>query len=140
MRYPQVLVYEHDGSLAHLLRRLAQPDEDGPRRHWHVHEARSLASCIRLLERGHPAVLALKVGRDLESELSLLERVSVLFPDVATVVVGDYENPVAAGLAWDLGAAFVLFPPLPRELLPDVLEGLLRVQTDAGAKVEPGHE
>jgi hypothetical protein len=61
----------------------------------------------------------------LERELLLLERVSWLFPDVSTVVVGDTENPVLAGLAWDLGASSVLFPPLPLEQLPDLVAGWL---------------
>ena len=30
-----------------------------------------------------------------------------------------------AGLAWDLGADYVLFPPQPRELLPEIVAGLL---------------
>jgi hypothetical protein len=82
----------------------------------------------------------LKLGQDLDSDLALLERVTVLFPDVATVVVGEYENPVAAGLAWDLGAAFVLFPPLPREMLADVLAGLLQARSGTSSAVEADDE
>jgi hypothetical protein len=119
MRHPQILVYEKDGLLANLLRR-AKPGE------WSLREPRQLESCLRLLRGGHPSVLVLKVGTDLERELLLLERVSWLYPDTATVVVGDAENAVLAGLAWDLGAAYVHFPPLPREHLPDVVTGLLR--------------
>jgi hypothetical protein len=66
----------------------------------------------------------LKVGNDLLEELTLLDRVSWLFPDTATVVIGDTDNPVLAGLAWDLGAALVLFPPQPRYDLPDVVSRL----------------
>jgi hypothetical protein len=141
MRYPQVLVYEHDGSLALLLRRLAEGGEDARRPHWYVHEPRTPKACFQLLARGDPAVLVLKVGRDLESELALLERVSWLFPDAATVVVGEYENPVAATLAWDLGAAFVLAPPVLREMLPEIVVGLLQEpKRSAPLDVEAAHE
>ena len=33
-----------------------------------------------------------------------------------------------AGLAWDLGAACVLLPPMPRDSLPDVVAGLMGVR------------
>ncbi len=119
MRYPQVLVYETDGLLAGLLRR-SQASQA-----WALREPRRLESCLRLLRRGGPSVLVLKLGRDLERELKLLERVSGLFPDTAIVVVGDSDDVQLAGLAWDLGAAYVLFPPLPRTLLPEIVAGLL---------------
>ncbi len=119
MRYPQVLIYENDGRLAELLRREAKP------RQWSLREPRRLESCLRLLRRGGPSVLILKVGTDLVEELTLLERVSWLFPDTATVVIGDAENPVLAGLAWDLGATLVLFPPQPRYSLVDIVTRLL---------------
>ena len=73
MRYPQVLVYETDGVLAALLRR---PDSS---RAWSLREPRRLESCLRLLRRGGPSVLVLKLGRDLERELKLLARVTESF-------------------------------------------------------------
>jgi hypothetical protein len=70
-------------------------------------------------------VLVLRVGRDLEFELSLLERVANLFPDAGTVVVGEATHAALAGLAWDLGADCVLLLPQPGEMLPEVVAGLL---------------
>jgi hypothetical protein len=70
-------------------------------------------------------VFVLKVGRDLLQELTLLDRISWLYPDTATVVIGDSDNPVLVGLIWDLGATVVLFPPLPRYALIDVIDRLL---------------
>lgn len=119
MRYPQVLVYETDGLLAELLRR------SHPSRWGSLREPRRPEACLRLLRRGGPSVLVLKLGRDLERELKLLEQVSRLHPDTAVVVVGDLDQSQLAGLAWDLGAAYVLFPPVPRTLLPDLVAGLL---------------
>src|SRR5262245_40437328 len=131
MRYPQLLVYETDGRLAEALRELA--DERG----WTLREPRRPESCLRLLRRGGPAVLTLKVGADPVPALGLLERVAWLVPDTATVVVGEADDPRLAGLAWDLGANYVLFRPQPRELLPAVVAGLMgpaagrRTQADA---------
>jgi DNA-binding response OmpR family regulator len=126
MRYPQVLVYEGDGRLAALLRPLAEE------RRWSLREPRQVEQVLRLLRRSDAAVLVLKLGRDLERELTLLDRVTWLVPAAATVVVGDGDHAALAALAWDLGAGYVHFPPQPRELLAEVVAGLLG-QPDAAA-------
>jgi hypothetical protein len=119
MHHPQLLVYESDGRLAALLR----PTAEG--HGWSLREPRHLEPCLRLLQRGGPGVLVLKAGRDLEKELTLLERVGWLFPDTATVLVGDVGHTLLTGLAWDLGASYVHFPPQPREQLPEIVVGLM---------------
>src|SRR5262245_19110819 len=119
MRYPQLVIYEGDGQLAALLRPLAE------QRRWSLREPREVGACLRLLRRGGPAVLVLKVGRDLEREFTLLERVGALCPEATAVVVGDAEHARLAGLAWDLGAALVHLPPLPPETLPEAVAGLM---------------
>ncbi len=119
MYFPQVLVYESDGKLAALLRPMVEE------RKWAFREPRQLAPCLRLLRRGGPGVLVIKAGRDLERELTLLERVAWLYPETATVLVGEAESSLLAGLAWDLGADYVLFPPQPRERLPEIVAALM---------------
>lgn len=119
MRYPQVLIYESDGQLAGQLRSQAEEQK------WSLREPRSLEASLRLLRRGGPAVLVIKLGRDLVRELILLDRAHELYPDAGLVVVGDRDDPTVAALAWDLGAAFVLMPPSPRTLLPEIVRGLL---------------
>jgi hypothetical protein len=119
MHHPQALIYEGDGRLAAQLRPVAEV------RNWVLREPRQLAACLRLLQRGGPGVLVVKLGRHLEYELTLLERVAWLFPDAGRVVVGDVEHAWLAGLAWDLGADCVLLPPLAREQLPEVVAGLM---------------
>jgi hypothetical protein len=133
MRYPQVLVYEQDGRLAGFLRAVSAKQN----LKWALREPRRLESCMQLLARGGPNVLVLKVGTDLVRELTLLERVNYLFPDTATVVVGDTDNPLLAGLLWDLGATLVLFPPLSRLELPAVVAQLLGLTSSA--PVSPDH-
>src|ERR1700730_15371586 len=114
MRYPQVLIYERDGRLAEMLKAgLKQRAKK-----WVLREPRDPASCLRLLGRGGPAVVVVKLGRDLERELTLLERVAYLHPAAHTILVGDAEHVALAGTGWDLGAAYVLLPPQSRESLP----------------------
>jgi hypothetical protein len=119
MHHPQLLIFEYDGKLATLLRPMAE------QRRWVLREPRQVGACLRLLRRGGPGVLVLMLGRDLERAFTLLERVSWLSPETGRVVVGESEHAWLAGLAWDLKADFVLLPPLGRELLPDVVAGLM---------------
>jgi hypothetical protein len=119
VRRAQVVVYESDGRLTALLRERAQA------RGWWLREVHQAGPCLRVLQKGGGGVLVLRAGRDLERELTLLERATRLVPDAAAVLVGDADSPVLAGLGWDLGARFVLMPPQPREWLPDLVDSLM---------------
>ncbi|MBM4068636.1 MAG: hypothetical protein FJ271_06780 [Planctomycetes bacterium] len=120
MQLAQVLIYEKDGRLAESLRALSES-----RGIW-VRELRQARACLDALARGGIGVLVLKIGRDLERELTLLQQAAWNFPDCRTVVVGDVDHPALADLAWDLGAAFVFMPPTPFNLLPEVVDRLLK--------------
>jgi DNA-binding response OmpR family regulator len=120
MRHPMLIIVEGDGRLAGVLRPAAEQHK------WAVYEPRQANSILRLLRRGGPAVVVIKAGRDLERELALLERTARLCPEAATVLVGDVDHPALAGLAWDLGADCVVFPPQARELLTDIVTGLMK--------------
>ncbi len=122
MRHPQVLIFRGDARSTMAL----EPAAAAAR--WLLRKPHDLAECLEALPRGGPNVLVVRLGRDLESELDVVERVRQLFPDTAVVVVGDAEQAALAGLAWDLGARFVLFPPLPRELLEEVVKGLMNTE------------
>ena len=119
MRHPQLLVHESDGRLAALLRGLAAD------RGWSLREPRQADACLRLLARGGPAVLVIKAGRDLESELARIDQVRWRHPEVAVVLVGEAGHARLVGLAWDLGASWVHLPPQPTEELPAVVAGLM---------------
>src|SRR5262245_58880199 len=133
MRYPQVVVYESDGRLAGLLRPLAEQQR------WALREPWEAGACRRLLAAGLPTVLVIRVGRDLERELALLEESSWHTPDVPAVLVGEPDHARVAGLAWDLGAACVLLWPSAREVLAEVVAGLMPLpevdRDEAGATV-----
>jgi hypothetical protein len=125
MHHPQIVVVEREGRLARQLDALAETEK------WPLREPRQAEACWRLLRQPGPTVLVVEVGRSSkrppETDLELIERVSWQLPNVATVAVGGVEDAaVLAGLAWDLGADYALFPPLSRDLLPDVVAGLMR--------------
>jgi DNA-binding NtrC family response regulator len=115
MHQAQVLVYEADGKLAESLRALSGE------RGFRLRELRKAEACLSCLRRHGDGVLVLRLGRDLERELSLLERVVQQFPQTAAIVVAETANPSLAALSWDLGAHFALFPPQPLELLPELV-------------------
>lgn len=119
MRRAQVIVCETDDRLTQMLR------AHGAKCGWWLRPVRNPARVVSLLRPGEASVVILKTGRDLEREFALLERISRTFPEVATIVVGDTEQPALAGLAWDLGACYVLFPPQPREQLPEIVKNLM---------------
>jgi hypothetical protein len=128
VNHPQVLIYETDGCLAELLRNLAREQR------WALREPRRAEACFTLLQGGGPAVLVIRVGGDLVRQMTLLEQVAWLFPETATVVVSDEANEMLAGLAWDLGASYVLFPPQPRDRLPGLVAELMGIPLRGGGE------
>lgn len=127
MQQTQVLTYGMDlnGVLTERLRELAQ------RQRFWLRETSQFAACRNLLLTGAspPSVFVLVLGRDLERELALLEQVHACLPTTRTIVVGETDHPALAGLAWELGAAFALFPPMPVEVITELIERLLPVST-----------
>src|SRR5262245_6143124 len=143
MKHPQVVVFEPDGLLAHYLDEVGvqkrwwhRPNGDRPaddtatRKEWLLRESRQVPACLTLLRTGGPAVLVLKVGRNLVRELTLLDQVHAAAADCPVVVVGDAEDDALAVLAYELGAAYVLLPPEPRQHLADLVEALLISRID----------
>lgn len=125
MRLPQIVVYEKDGRLKLQLEPLAE------QRRWALREARLPETCLSHLTQSGPAVVVVKAGHDPERELNLLERVTWLYPEAAAVLVADGDQPQWIGLAWDLGAAYVLVSPQPRERLPEIVAGLMGDKAEA---------
>ena len=119
MQQTQVLTYGLHGVVAERLREMAQVQ-----RFW-LRETSQLAACRNLVLASPPSVFVLVLGRDLEHELSLLEEVHACLPGTPTIVVGDADHPALAGLAWELGATFALFPPTSIELITELVARLL---------------
>ena len=119
MRFPQLLVYETDGRLARMLEGTA-----GTHR-WVLREPRRVEACLRLLRRGGPAIVLVKLESDLESAFTLVEQTTGRFPEATVVVVADGEDAALTDLAWDLGAGYVHAPPRPRDALLEVVANLM---------------
>jgi DNA-binding NtrC family response regulator len=128
MRHPQIVVFENDNLLARQLQ------ETATARAWPLRESRQAPACLKLLRGGGPSVLVLRLGRDLRRELSFLDDAHAQLPDVPIIVVGNTENPALASLAYELGAAFVLFPPSPRLQLGELTERLLQTTIERSCR------
>lgn len=118
MLYPRILIHEPDGRIARLFRNL--PAAERP---WSLHEPRQFEDCFELL--GGPAVFILRLTRDPESDLELLQRITWRFPETACLVVSESDDPQLLGLAWDLGARHVLSGDAPLDLLPRLAAAFL---------------
>ena len=125
MKHPQVVVSESDGWLADQVRRLAADHA------WLVRESRHADACLNLLADSRPAVLLLRLERELMDGLTLLGQVAERAPDCPVVLVSDVKMEGAeqraqlAALAFDLGARYVLFPPLQQPVIEDLVAGLM---------------
>ncbi|MBM3996162.1 MAG: hypothetical protein FJ303_18725 [Planctomycetes bacterium] len=119
MQQAQVQIYGLEGVIAERLRELALAQ-----RFW-LRETSQFAACRNLVQTSPPSVFVFVLGRDVEKELSLLEQVHASLPGTKVIAVGEADNPALAGLAWDLGAAYVLFPPTPRDRLVELVLHLL---------------
>ena len=125
MKLPQVVVFETDGWLADQVRRLAGENK------WLVRESRQPDACLALLADARPAVLLLRLERELVDGLSLLGKVAERVPDCPVILVSDVKMEGAeqrvqlSTLAFDLGARYVLFPPLQQPVIEDLVAGLL---------------
>jgi DNA-binding NtrC family response regulator len=131
MRSPQLLIYETEAWIADLLRGTAGTWK------WALRELRQDRACLRSLRQGGPCILVLELGRDLEHDLKLLEQISRLCPETATVVVARSADSRLMALAWDLGAACVLAPPQPRDAVLPVVLRLMETVPVEGAVQEP---
>jgi hypothetical protein len=119
MRAPQIVVYESERWIAELLRGTAEVWQ------WPLRELRDEAAIVRALRQGGPSLLAFEVGADAERDLSLFGRLTWLCPEATAIAVSNVAGDELAGLAWDLGAAYVLTPPQPRDALLSVVLGLM---------------
>jgi DNA-binding response OmpR family regulator len=120
MLHPQIVVYERERRIAPLLRDLAAAER------WALREPRQLENCREQLRQLTPTVFVIVVERPSDAALELLQSTTIECPNVAIVAVGSVEDAeTLAGLSCDLGADYALFPPLSRDLLPDVVRGLM---------------
>ena len=123
MLHPQIIVWERESRIAPLLRDLATQER------WVLRQPRQRGVCWDQLRQNTPTVFVIRMERPADAELALLLQVKDECPRVAAVAIGVAEDAdTLAGLCWDLGADYALFPPLSRDLLPDVVRGLMQTR------------
>jgi hypothetical protein len=144
MRHPQVVILAFDEWLEKQFRELAAESR------WLVREVRQPGACRALVRDPRPTVLLLQADPldERAAALALLADVHRERPDVAAVVVSDAKLNEDDRVAWtaaalDLGGRYVLFPPLSRPILEDVVSGLMAAvirrtipDRDSGAPAE----
>ena len=126
MRYPQLVIHDSDGWLVRQLADLAAESR------WLVREAKSTDTALSLVRDPRPSLLFVRVDPHDEKTdgFALIADAHRLCPDAAVVAVSDIKLPDADRIAWtamlfDLGARYVLFPPLSKSVLEDVTSGLM---------------
>ena len=126
MRAPQIVVVEYDGWIARHLSDLAAEGA------WLVRDVRAVDNAMSLVRECGPCVLVVQVelADDKPAPLRLIADVRRSCSDVPVVAVSDVKLNDADRVAWtaalfDLGARYVLFPPLTKPVLEDVVSGLM---------------
>jgi hypothetical protein len=123
MQLPQVIVFEPESRLATQLRELVAA------RRWVLQEPRQRAVFWQQMRRLVPTVCVINAESAEDDALAIGQKASQECPHAALVIIGGPDNADAlAGLAWDVGADFALFPPLSRDLLPSVVAALMQRQ------------
>ncbi len=127
MRHPQLIVLAFDDWLGKQLAEFARDHR------WVLKEVRQTGACLALLREPRPTVLLAQLdphAADVAAPLAFLADVHLGFPHVLTAVVSDVKLNEDERVGWtatafDLGARFVLFPPLSRPILEDLVGGLM---------------
>lgn len=126
MRAPQLVVVEYDGWIA---RHLSDIAAEGA---WLVRGTKGVETGLALARERRPCVLVVQVelAEDNLTALKLIADARRECPDVPVVAVSDVKLNDADRVAWtaalfDLGARYVLFPPLTKPVLEDVISGLM---------------
>jgi hypothetical protein len=126
MKLPQVIVLELDGWLGKQLRELAGESR------WLIQQTRSIDTAMSLVRDRRPTVLIVQIepGEEKIEPLNMIAEIHRLVQDVPVVAVSDVKLPDGERAAWtaallDLGARYVLFPPLMKPVLEDIISGLM---------------
>jgi hypothetical protein len=140
MKLPQIVVLELDGWLAKQLREL------GGESRWLIEQTRTVDTAMSLVRDRRPAVLIVQLepGEDKPEPLKMIAETHRLAPDVPIIAVSDVKLPDAERAAWtaallDLGSRYVLFPPLMKTVLEDIISGLMAgaIRTTLGESTPP---
>jgi len=131
MKAPQIVVLAPDDWLGNQLREFIADHR------WLLREVRQLGAFAGHFDDRRPSVALLQFDwRDLRPELAeLIVLLAQDHPEVAVVAVSDAKMPEDHQPDWtavllDLGCRWVLYPPLTRAVLEDLLSGWMSILTD----------
>jgi DNA-binding NarL/FixJ family response regulator len=126
MRFPQIVVSGPDDWVANQLAELAADHR------WLIRSVRRPAAALEPVREPRPTVLLVQADPTSEdiASLELVADAHRFVPDVPIVVISDVKVPESDRAGWvaavlDLGARAVMFPPLSRPVLEDVVGGLM---------------
>src|SRR5262245_44320928 len=99
-------------------------------RRWVLREFRQVEACMNALSAARSSVLVFRLSTENTQGLEMLNRIARKSSKIRTVAVLDTSDTnELVGLAWDLGADFVLAPPLSLIMVPDIVAGLMLAVT-----------
>jgi DNA-binding NtrC family response regulator len=126
MKHPQVIVLDADGWIAKQLRELADEGR------WLVRTVRTVDAATALARERCASVLLVQVelGDEKHARLALVADIHRIAPEVPVVAITDAKPSEVERATWtaalfDLGARYVLFPPVTKPVLEDVVSGLM---------------
>lgn len=126
MKHPQVIVLDADGWVAKQLSELADEGR------WIVRTVRGAERAMSLAHERCATVFLVQFETTDETaaRLALVADLHRLAPDVPVVAIADAKLPDMERATWtaavlDLGARYVLFPPITKPVLEDVVSGLM---------------
>lgn len=138
---PQLVLFDPDGWVGRQLAELAAENR------WRVRPARTTAAALAHARERRPTLLVVRIdpGAADAAAVALVADAHRLAPDAAVVAVSDEKLSEHDRAAWtavlfDLGARFVLFPPLSKPVLEDVASGLLAAAAGAAPPPAAGEE
>ena len=131
MKVPQVVLFALDDWLGNQLRELVNEHR------WLLREVRQLGAFAGQFTERRPSIAILQLDwRDVRPDLAeVVVRLAREHPEIAIVAVIDTKIPEDHQAEWtaallDLGCSWVLYPPLTRALLEDLLSGWMTALTD----------
>ncbi len=127
-RRPQIVVLEAEPHVARQLAELAAESQ------WLVRPARTVTAARDLARDRRPTVVFVEFKPADPAAAALVADLHHVAPDAGVVAVSDEKLSEADRAAWtavllDLGARYVLFPPLTKPILEDLASGLMAIAT-----------
>ena len=126
MQYPQLIILESAGWVARQLADWIRENR------WLVREPRSPNGVLLHVREPRPTVVMIEIdpASDRSEAIALISRLHEQHSDLPLVAISDVKLPDTDRAVWtatllDLGARYVLFPPVTQSVLEDVASGLM---------------